>query len=273
MRDSSTTSGGAGLNSGTVLGSNRNPLVKSIKNLAKRRERDGRHETWVEGDRELARALLGGWRIKTLLVREDAVQQFRSLCDASDEWHPVAASVFAGLVYRESTVLVGAICQVPPPVELRWDRSLMVLDGVEKPGNIGAILRSAEASGFPQIAVCGQADINNPNTIRASVGARFLVPVVSLRRGDLQAGAVSSGLPVYLALPGEATPWPPHLADPAVYVLGAEAQGVDASWLPLGQKLSLPMLGRVDSLNVAQVATVLMYQRLAGTGINPANPL
>lgn len=263
MRDTHSGLAGTRLNEGALLASSANPLLKSVRLLGKRRERENRHETWVEGARELRHALTGGWDLKTVLVREDSVDDHRDILTAARCWHRVSGKIFSRLVYRESTVTIGAVCAVPEEPAIRWDRSLMVLENVEKPGNIGAVLRSAEATGFPQIVVIGKADINNPNTIRASLGARFLLSVMCAETSTLQQQILDAQLPVYVLSPGASDAWPPTLVEPAVYVLGAEDRGVDSSWFSLGKALTLPMHGQIDSLNIAQTATVILYQRLA----------
>jgi TrmH family RNA methyltransferase len=145
-----------------------------------------------------------------------------------------------------------------------------VLEGAEKPGNVGAVLRSADGAGLSALIVAdGGTDLFNPNAIRASLGTIFTVPVATATTAETIDWLTGHGLAVYAARVDGSVPY--TVADfrrPAAIVLGSEAEGLTAAWA--GDWLTavrLPMQGAADSLNVSATAAVLFYEALRQRGL------
>jgi TrmH family RNA methyltransferase len=161
----------------------------------------------------------------------------------------------------------------------------MIVEGIEKPGNLGAILRTADASGLRGvIAAGGGTDPANPAVIRASLGTVFVVPLAVAATDEAIEWCGRSGLPVIAAMPGANRNWhEADLAGPAVILLGSEAHGLSPAWAEAAgagrlrlESVALPMLGHADSLNVSATAAVLAYeslrQRAARMTMPPSGP-
>jgi TrmH family RNA methyltransferase len=140
---------------------------------------------------------------------------------------------------------------------------LLVAEGVEKPGNLGAMLRTADAAGVDAVVACDpRTDWGNPNVVRASKGALFAVQVASATTGEARAWMADREIKFVVATPDATTPYTDaDLRSPSAIVVGAERQGVSAAWLerPL-ETVSIPMVGRVNSLNVSIAAALMVYE-------------
>jgi RNA methyltransferase, TrmH family len=267
---------------GTIT-STKNPRVKAAIALRDRRTRDETGLTLVDGVRELARALAGGARAVEVFVVEhaldeagaDAVGLARSGGDATV---PVTAGVLDRLGYGERSEGIVATVRIPdvsldriagvlPP-----DPLVVVLEGVEKPGNLGAVLRSADAAGADAVLVADpRTDLFNPNAIRASLGTVFAVPVASGSSAAVRAWLESAGIPMFAARVGATIGYTEaDLRGPTALVLGSEADGLTDAWAGPGvTDVSLPMLGVADSLNVSVTAAVLLYEARRQRGSAP----
>ena len=153
----------------------------------------------------------------------------------------------------------------------------MVVEGVEKPGNLGAILRSADGAGADAlIAADPRTDLFNPNAIRASLGTVFTVPVAAATTSEVMAWLRARGIGLVVArVDGATVHTAADLAGPVAIVLGSEAHGLTGTWDgPDVRAVRLPMLGSADSLNVSAAAAVLLYearrQRDAALGATPS---
>jgi TrmH family RNA methyltransferase len=136
---------------------------------------------------------------------------------------------------------------------------------LEKPGNVGAMLRTADADGIHGLIVCGgRTDLYNPNAIRASLGAIFTVPVAAAGEAETIAFLRQLGLQILAArVDGAVSYTAVDYRPPSAIVLGSEAEGLSAAWqAPDIRAIRLPMLGQIDSLNVSVTAAVLFYEAL-----------
>ncbi len=156
-------------------------------------------------------------------------------------------------------------------LRLPADPLVVVLEGVEKPGNLGAVLRSADGAGADAVIVADpRTDLFNPNAVRASLGTIFTVPVAAGPSADVRDHLAAAGTPdPRRARRGIASPtrrW--TCADPLAIVLGSEADGLTGAWT--GEDVvpvRLPMLGVADSLNVSIAAAVLLYEARRQRGV------
>ncbi len=263
--------GGPGVS--MLITSVQNPRVKQVVKLRDRRERQRERRWLVEGQAELALALASGVRPETVFLCPELSAEspghdlVARLSQAGVEMIEVARPVFEKMAYREGPD--GWLALVPS-LERRLDDLalspvplLLVAEAVEKPGNLGALLRSADAAGVEAVIVCDPTtDVGNPNVIRSSKGTLFSVPVV-----ETPSAAALAWLRQHKIMVAAATPQAQVIytqADwrgPVAVVVGTEKEGLSPMWLEAADvAVRVPMRGRVNSLNVATAATLLIYE-------------
>jgi TrmH family RNA methyltransferase len=248
-----------------------NPRVKDALKLRTRRARKQTGRFLVEGTRELARALDAGLRPELLLVEPDrageagAVAVERTLAGGG-RVAEVAPAVYAKLVLREDAEGLIAVIPIPPDglADLRLPGAPLVLAamGVEKPGNVGALLRSADAFGAAAVVTEGGTDLWNPNVVRASLGCLFTVPVAAAPAGALLPWLREQGLRITAAaIDGAVAPHRADLTGGVAILVGSEQRGLPAEIQAAADvRVRIPMRGAVDSLNVSVAAGVLLYE-------------
>jgi TrmH family RNA methyltransferase len=228
----------------------------------------------VDGLREIRHALEAGLAPESLFVEESRLAAGRAeaarLAAAAERAggrvFPVTSAVAAKLAVRAGEDGLVAVFPIPEasPERLRLGASPLVLAaiGVEKPGNVGALLRSADAFGADAFVVEGGTDLWNPNVVRASLGCLFTVPVAAVPAGGLLAWLRGTPLRVVAAAPDAArTPDRVDLTGPVALVVGSEETGLDAAFLSAAdERVRIPMRGRADSLNVSVSAGILLYE-------------
>lgn len=256
-----------------VLTSFANPRVKEARALRDRRERDRTGLTLIDGAREVRRALDAGVEIveafvcDPLLAGPDARAALDFLRTRAVPVQPTSEGVFAKLAFGERAEGILAVARIPSlelaAVPLPDDPLVVVIEGVEKPGNVGAILRTADAVGVDAvIAASPRTDLWNPNVIRASAGTAFGVGLAAAPTPRVLEWVRAHGLALVTARVDGATPYTEvDLSRPLAIVLGSEAEGLGASWAgPDVTSVRLPMRGVADSLNVSVTAAVLLYE-------------
>ena len=179
----------------------------------------------------------------------------------------IPAFLYEKVAYRGSTEgIIAEVHSVPRALEdLRLGESplVMVLESVEKPGNLGAVLRSADAAGADAVIVCDPlTDIWNPNLIRSSVGAVFSVPVAVCTSADAIAFLEKRGIRILTAqLQDSEWYYDTDMTGATALVMGTESTGLTQAWRDSADAhIKIPMLGRLDSLNVSVSAAVLLYE-------------
>jgi TrmH family RNA methyltransferase len=253
--------------------SHHNPRVKAAVRLRQGKERRMTGLFLIEGARETARAIGAGIEIGEAFLcpelcntheRQEAAEL--AAATARVVLH-VTPEVFAKISFgerAEGTLLVAvAPRRTLDDLRLPENPLVAVVEGIEKPGNFGAVLRSADGAGIAAvIATDGGHDLYNPNAIRASLGAIFTLPVCSAASRETRAWVQSQGLAIYAARPGAGRLY--HQADftrPAAIVLGSEAHGLSDVWSGSDvTAIELPMRGVADSLNISAAAAVLFYE-------------
>jgi TrmH family RNA methyltransferase len=263
-----------------VITSLRNPRVKDAVRLRDRRHRQATGRILIDGSRELARAIDAGVQLRELFfcpalcVSPDA-QATLAAPPASAEVFEVTEMVFAKMAFGDRAEGVLGVAEAPrrtladltlPPVPL-----VVVLDAVEKPGNVGAILRSADAAGVSAVVLSdSRTDLYNPNAIRASLGTIFTLPVAAATAPETLDWLRRQGLAILAArVEGSLLYDEADYRGPTALVLGSEAAGLSSLWSPaVCQAIRLPMRGTADSLNVSAAAAVLFYE---ATGQRRAN--
>jgi TrmH family RNA methyltransferase len=257
-----------------AITSTKNPRVRAATLLRDRRARDETGLTIVDGVRELARAIAGGALPAEVFVVEHALDEAGAAAVASARERgaaivPVTGGVLDRLGYGERSEGVVATVRIPDTSLARLagalprDPLVVVLEAVEKPGNLGAVLRSADAAGADAVVVADpRTDLFNPNAIRASLGTVFAVPVAAAPAGEVRAWLALAGIHPFAARVGAAMAYDAaDLRGPVALVLGSEADGLSDAWTGDDvTPVSLPMLGVADSLNVSVTAAVLLYE-------------
>lgn len=255
-----------------VITSTRNPRVQAALALRDRRAREAAGMTLVDGARELARALAGGAEVVELFLQPDALDDVAAGTAAlalEGGALPVAVTgrVLDRLAYGDRSDGLVATVRIPDlrleALRLPANPLLVVLEGVEKPGNLGAVLRSADGAGADAvIAADPRTDLFNPNAIRASIGTIFGRPVAVGPSDAVRRRLAAEGIRLVAArvdAPRRYTD--ADLRGPLAIVLGSEAEGLSGAWDGEGvEPVSLPMLGVADSLNVSIAAAILLYE-------------
>jgi TrmH family RNA methyltransferase len=253
-----------------------NPRVKEVVRLRQRSHRDARGQMIVEGYRELKRALDNGHFPQTVLFCPEHFQGTHEPellergAAAGAELLQCTAPVFAKISYRdrpEGLLAVApqvrrSLADLPP---LPPQPLVIVAEAIEKPGNLGTVLRSADAAGVHALIVCDRCtDINNPNVVRASIGTLFSVPVAEAASADALAWLRRLGIRVLAATPHASLDYfDADLRPPTAIVVGTEQYGLSATWMDQADlRVRIPMRGQADSLNVASATTLLLYEAL-----------
>lgn len=249
-----------------------NPRVKQLIALRRRRARDESGVTLVEGRPEIELALAAGVRPRTLYycpeLSDPQGPELRERArDAGVDIVRLSRPVFEKASYREGP---DGWLAVVPAVDTRLAHLdpgarplVLACAGLEKPGNLGAILRTADAAGVAAvIAADPVTDWGNPNVVRASKGTLFSIPVASAPGAEVLAWIAAQGLQVVAATPGAARlVTDADLTRPTVIAVGAEQAGLPADWLERADvRVRIPMFGRADSLNVATSAAIITYE-------------
>jgi TrmH family RNA methyltransferase len=249
-----------------------NPRIKHLVALRRRHVREQAGVTLVEGYAEIDLALSAGVRPQALyccpgLAHGDSLRIAGRVADLGGEIIRVSRPVFAKIAYRESP---DGWLAVVPTVPTGLDRLrlgarpvLLVCEGVEKPGNLGAILRTADAAGLTAvIATDPVTDWGNANLVRASKGAVFSVPVAAAPSGEVLPWLAGRGLTLVAATPdGEVLLGDADLTGPVAIAVGSETHGLSAPWKEQADvTVRIPMFGRADSLNVAAAAAIVVYE-------------
>jgi TrmH family RNA methyltransferase len=260
-----------------------NPRVRHAAALRDSAARRATGHTLVDGRRELSRALAAGVPVEEVFVTADRrADDAPFLADLAARGTPLtrlAERPFEKVAFgsRDEGV-VGVVRFGPRPlaaVAFAADRPVLVAEGVEKPGNLGAIIRTADAAGLAGVIVCDAAtDVANPAVIRASLGTVFSVPVATATAAETLAWLGNERRRAIAADPEGALLWhEARLAGATALVLGSEARGLSPAWAAAAREAAidlvtvrLPMHGAADSLNVSATAAVLAYEALRQAG-------
>jgi RNA methyltransferase, TrmH family len=265
-----------------VVRSTANPLVKRLVRLRQRRAREREGVALVEGARELVRAVEAGWPLE-LLVRCPELYSVEAQASAALlEGTARALRTFTRGPFERASLREGpdgllglATPRVTTLDTLRWpERGMyLVLAGLEKPGNVGALVRTAAAAGVAAVFLTGRgADPWNPNAIRSSMGSVFTVPIVVVDDDELGAALRSRRVQVVATAPaGAVMHWDADLTRPTALVVGGEHEGLEARWLDGADVVvRIPMRSSVDSLNAGVAGAVVLYEAVRQRGVRTA---
>lgn len=256
-----------------AISSLQNPRLKELRVLMeKSKERRSIGLFVIDGWKEILMAVEAGYIISQLFVREGAISKNevdKIWTQNRPESVEVAKDAFDKLSYRGLTSRGIAVAESKEhalsTLKIGVNPIILVLDAVEKPGNLGAMIRTADATAIDAVICCDTAtDIYNPNVIRSSVGCVFGVPIAVASREETINWLKTNNVNIYTAsLKASVIYTAIDYKNSTAFVLGTEANGVDPIWEEVSQKnIILPMLGKNDSLNVSNTAAVLLYESL-----------
>ena len=257
------------------ISSLRNPKVKQF--IALQQKSAERRKTGlfvVEGLRELEHCMQGGYRPQTVFFCPEIMGD-RTLpaFPPGTDIHEVAPAVYAKMAYREGTE--GIMAEVKAEqrslgqLVLSEQPLVIVLERVEKPGNLGAVLRSADAAHADAVVVCDPlTDIFNPNIIRSSIGAVFTVPCVACSSEECIAFLKQNHISILTAqLQDSQLYYDTDMRRATAIVMGTESTGLTQQWREAADAhIRIPMLGRLDSLNVSVSAAILLFEAVRQRG-------
>lgn len=249
-----------------VITSGQNPKIKHLLQLQqKSAERRKTGLFVVEGRRELEHCMEAGYEVESVFVSEDFREPLLQQVDAP--CHEVSRAVYEKIAYRGSTEGVVAIVRERrlslDDLQLGEHPLIVVLERVEKPGNLGAVLRSADAAKADAVIVCDPlTDLFNPNLIRSSIGAIFTVPCVACSSEECIAFLQARGIQILTAqLQDSKLYYDTEMRCGTAIVMGTESTGLTEQWRQAATAhIRIPMLGRLDSLNVSVSAAILLFE-------------
>jgi RNA methyltransferase, TrmH family len=259
-----------------IITSAQNSKIKNIIALEKARERKQQQAFVLEGVKELTLAMEGGYQINSVFFCPDIIQEEELLKIIQNEnlLIPVQQSVFAKIAYRESTGGVISIAKqrahVLSGILLSKKPLLLILESIEKPGNLGAILRTADAAGIDAVIICDpHTDFYNPNVIRSSIGCVFTKQVASATSEETITWLRQNEIQILCTYLQASKPY--HLVDynrPTAIVMGTESTGLSDTWVSSADaNIIIPMQGKIDSMNVSTAAAVVVFEALRQRGL------
>lgn len=254
--------------------SNQNSYIKQLVQLKdKARERKKSGLFLIEGEREITLALKGGYGLETVLFNPDIISEteIEKLINTSTykpEIISISTDVYQKLAYRDTTEGVVAVAKSKNHniAELTFKTEnplILVAEALEKPGNIGAILRTADAAHVDAVIIANpKSDLYNPNIIRSSVGCLFTNNVVMGSTSEIIEFLKEKNISIYCAaLQASVNYNTQDFTKPTAIVVGTEATGLSNEWLENAtQNIIIPMQGEIDSMNVSVAAGILIFE-------------
>ncbi len=256
-----------------------NTRIKNIVKLGKAKERKEQNLFVLEGARELSLALSAGYIADSIFVCPDLFSKsdYPDILDTipNNIKYDVTQQVFEKIAYREGSD--GLIALMKPKshhlsdLKLKENPFIIILEAVEKPGNLGAILRTADAAQVDAVIICDPlTDVYNPNAIRSSVGCIFTVSTAVCSSEEALSWLKENNIKSYAA-ELTASQWY-HETDyttSSAIVMGTEADGLTTFWLTnADQRIKIPMRGKIDSLNVSVSTAVITFEAMRQRNFN-----
>ncbi|MDL2243639.1 RNA methyltransferase [Bacteroidales bacterium OttesenSCG-928-J19] len=254
-----------------------NRIKNIIKLRSKARDRKEQNLFLIEGAREISLAQAGGYVIDSLFLCPELFQKtdYPQILDsiASAKQFEVTEAVFEKIAYREGSDGVLALAvpksHTPEDLQLKENPFVIVLEAIEKPGNLGAILRTADAAQADAVIICDpHTDLYNPNVVRSSVGCLFTVPVVVATNRETLDFLHKKNIRTFAA-ELTAAQWyqETDFTIPSAVIMGTEADGLTPFWLDnADSRIKIPMRGVIDSLNVSVSTAILTFEAMRQRG-------
>ena len=254
-----------------IITSAQNPKIKDLLALQeKSKERRKKGLFVVEGRRELLHCVEAGYEPYAVFYCPDIISNadFDAVVENCDcNYYEIPQHLYDKVAYRGGTegVIAELHCKEMnlESLKLKENPLVVILESVEKPGNLGAVLRSADASGVDAVIVCDPlTDMYNPNLIRSSIGAIFTVPVATATSEETIKWLKDNNIQIYTAqLQDSEWYYDTDMKGATAIVMGTEATGLTTAWRKAADAhIKIPMLGKLDSLNVSVSAAILMFE-------------
>lgn len=259
-----------------------NPRIKQLVKLRDRRPRDEAGVFLIEGYREIRRALERNIPLQELYfspawflgANEGALLE--TALGAGARLFELSKDAFAKVAYRERPDGLLAVApqwkQSLPDLKLPREPFLLVVEAIEKPGNLGTILRGADAAGCDAVIVCDPVtDLFNPNVVRASTGVIFSVPCLISSSTEVHAWLKNAGIRTVATTPAATVLYTDSdLRGPLAVIMGSEQYGLSDFWLREADlPVRIPMAGQADSLNVAMATIITLFEAVRQRAVGP----
>ena len=256
-----------------TITSAQNPKIKMLLALGEKSRTRRENALFVmEGRREILHCLESGYRVKALfscpgIISGQDEEMIAAQCGEDVSLFRVTEAVYEKIACRKGTERIVAEVEMKntrlEDIRLRENPLVLVLESVEKPGNLGAVLRTADAADADAVIICDPlTDLYNPNLIRASLGAVFTVPTVAATSGETIKWLKDNNIKIYTAqLQDSSWYYDTDMRCGTAIVMGTESTGLSDVWrMSADAHVKIPMLGRLDSLNVSVSAAVLAFE-------------
>jgi TrmH family RNA methyltransferase len=247
-----------------------NPYVKQLVQLQEKAKARRQSGTFlIEGQRELQLAHKGGYEIETALFVTELLSEneVRSLAGRQAELIEISREVYQKLAYRDTTEGVIAVAKSKSlaltDLQLGTNPLVLVAEATEKPGNLGALLRTADAAKLDAVIIADpKGDLYNPNIVRSSVGCLFTNQIATGTTEEVIAYLKANNISIYCAtLQDSAFYHEQDYSTPTALVVGTEATGLTQPWRDAStQNIIIPMQGEIDSMNVSVAAAILIFE-------------
>jgi TrmH family RNA methyltransferase len=249
--------------------STQNPFIKSLVLLqekAKARKQSG--SFLIEGKREIEIAMKGGYEMETILFLPELISETEAnKLSKSTELIEISKDVFQKLAYRDTTEGILAVAKTKSlklsDLKLSKNPLIIVAEAPEKPGNIGALLRTADAANLDAVIIANpKSDLYNPNIVRSSVGCLFTNQIATGTTSEIINFLKAQKINIYCATLQNSTSYhTQNYTSPTALVVGTEATGLTQEWREAAtQNIIIPMQGEIDSMNVSVAAAILIFE-------------
>ncbi|MCM0666155.1 TrmH family RNA methyltransferase [Flavobacterium tyrosinilyticum] len=247
-----------------------NPFIKSLVLLQEKSKARKQTGTFlIEGLREISLAIKGGYEIETILFLPELVSESEidKLIQNSFQIIEINKEVYQKLAYRDTTEGILAVARTKSlklsDLKLSDNPLILVVESLEKPGNIGAVLRTADAANLDAVLIANpKSDLYNPNIVRSSVGCLFTNQIATGTSEEIIAFLKEKKINFYSATLQNSTSYhTQNFTTPTALVVGTEATGLTQQWRDEAtQNIIIPMQGEIDSMNVSVAAAILIFE-------------
>ncbi|WP_372473536.1 TrmH family RNA methyltransferase [Capnocytophaga sp. ARDL2] len=248
----------------------KNPLIKELIQLhEKSRKRKQLKRFIIEGKREVFLAQKGNYQIEKIFICEEyhSEGEITKFSQIAKELILISKEIYQKLAYRDTTEGIIALVEEKShqlnDLKLPENSLVLVVEAIEKPGNLGAILRTADATNIDAVLIANPTtDLYNPNVIRSSVGCVFTNKIAIATTDEVIAYLKKNNISIYSAILQEAVPYyTQDYTSSSAIVVGTEATGLTQVWREHSHKnIIIPMEGEIDSMNVSVAAAVLLFE-------------
>lgn len=254
-----------------------NPFIKSLVLLQEKSKARKQTNTFlIEGQREISLAIKGGFEIETILFVPELISesQISKLTTPPTTLIEISKEVYQKLAYRDTTEGILAVAKTKPnqlsDLKLSKNPLILVAEAPEKPGNIGALLRTADAANLDAVIIANpKSDLYNPNIVRSSVGCLFTKQIATGTTSEIIAFLKTQKINIYCATLQNSTSYlTQDFSEATALVVGTEATGLTEEWRTAAkQNIIIPMEGEIDSMNVSVAAAILIFEAKRQRGV------